>query len=96
MGDQPSDVTWSGARLTGLRKRRGYTQVDLAGRLLLTRGMVIRYEKGQTIPSSQRWQQIATALNVHFLDLAKRYEDPHADLRDAQLNGPNPHLGDGP
>lgn len=94
MGDQAPDVSWSGARLTGFRKRRGLTQEELAARLLLTRRMIIRYEKDQVVPHAQRWQQICTALDIHFLDLAKAYEDPHADLRDALLNGPNPHLGD--
>lgn len=92
MADPAPGMDWSGARLTGFRKRRGYTQAELAAKVLVTERMIRRYEKGQ-VPHVQRWQQLCTALDLQFKDLTKRFEDPNADLRDALYNGPDPDLG---
>lgn len=67
----------------------GLTQQQLGEKMFLTKDMIARYEKAPysprgTVPSIQRWRDLARILRVSFNDLTQRFEDPDVDLSDAR------------
>jgi transcriptional regulator with XRE-family HTH domain len=54
-----------GARVRFLRRRRGWTQVDLAERMDEHREIVCRIERGLHVPSLETIDLLAIALDCH-------------------------------
>ncbi len=64
----PVDETF-GQRLIRLRKRRGYTQIELAKKIGLTQGLVSDYELDKIRPYHEMISRFALALGVAADDL---------------------------
>lgn len=64
-----------GKRVRELRKKCGLTQAQLAEKVNLTDESVSRLETGKSIPSVEKLNQIATALNAEIRDLFEFKED---------------------
>ncbi len=58
-----------GSRLAALRKRKGFTQVELAKRLDVSQRMITYYENESRRPPTQLLPQIAAALGVKMDEL---------------------------
>lgn len=54
------------------RKRRGWTQAELARRAHVTQAMVSGIERGQTLPRLSTLQKIARALDTRPRNLLRR------------------------
>jgi transcriptional regulator with XRE-family HTH domain len=50
--------------ITDLRKSKGWSQADLAGKTDISQVMVGKYERGDTVPSIEVAKRIADALEV--------------------------------
>lgn len=67
----------TGELIKELRKKKGYTQKQLAEKAGISRTGLIRYENGETSPSIQVLQQIANALDVSvtaFVPASRLYD----------------------
>lgn len=71
-----------GGRLKDFRRKRKLTQQALADRLGVSRGTVIRWERGGDIPSARTVCYIADLLDVNVMFLCGVWDDP---LRGMQL-----------
>jgi len=69
-----------GERIRGLRKTRGYTQVELAKRAGLTQGQVSKYDRYADAPADALLK-IAEALETSIEFLIGRTDDPQPPLR---------------
>ena len=58
-----------GDTIARLRKQRGLTQGELAGRLAIHQSMVTRWEKGQAQPRTYNLEKLAQALEVSIEEL---------------------------
>ena len=56
-------------RLREIRKRRGFTQEDLAARLNVVRQTVSKWEKGASVPDADLLQRLAEILEVDVAEL---------------------------
>jgi transcriptional regulator with XRE-family HTH domain len=63
------DPAHFGARLAGLRKTAGFTQVELAAELGISQRMVAYYESPAATPPANLLPQLATTLGVSIDDL---------------------------
>ena len=58
-----------GERIVAVRKKRGWTQAELAGRLAVEPETVSRFERGATSPSLATLEKIAATLRVGIGEL---------------------------
>ncbi len=63
-----------GARLAGLRKAAGFTQIELAAELGVSQRMVAYYESPAATPPANLLPQIATALGVTIDEMFGRVQ----------------------
>ncbi len=75
-------------KLKLMRKINGYTQQEIADKLLISRQAVQKWECGETTPDISRLKEISIIFNLSLDDLL----DPHIDdimLRNKVINGDN-------
>jgi transcriptional regulator with XRE-family HTH domain len=74
-----------GGRVKAVRKQRGWTQKELAGRLGLHFQLVNKYESGQTLPSPEKLVALAQELEVSldFLLTGRAHGDQ--DISDQRI-----------
>ena len=75
-----------GARLRGIREKRGLTQQQLADALRIHRPTITQYESGSVFPEGERLAKLASVLEVSLdeLILGKASEQPD-EVRDTRL-----------
>lgn len=71
----------AGDSIKKFRKQKGYTQKQLAEKAGISRTALIRYENGETSPSSQILQQIAAVLEVSVSVLIDEGDDAEEKLK---------------
>lgn len=65
-----------GERLTTLRKKRGWSQGDLAGKVETSAPIIGRYERGEMTPSIEVASKLSRALGVSLDYLLGTYDLP--------------------
>ena len=56
-----------------LRTKKGLSQDDLAGKVMVTGQAVSRWENGETVPNTDTLKLLSKEFNVKFLDDEKTY-----------------------
>jgi transcriptional regulator with XRE-family HTH domain len=83
----PLDVM-VGARIRILRKHRGMSQGELAGKVGVTFQQVQKYEKGTNRVGASRLSRIAAVLGVSVGELFESSEDKSAESKSAAAKSP--------
>ena len=80
---EPEFAMGFAARLTDIRKRRGFTQQALSDKAELHIVQICRYETGKTEPTLEALRKLAQALNVRTdaLVFDEHERDPDDELR---------------
>ncbi len=75
-----------GAFVSGLRKEKGLTQQELAGRLFVSNKAVSKWERGQSLPDISLLEPLAEQLGVSVAELLKgeRLTEETMDTREAE------------
>jgi len=74
-----------GANISERRKKLGWTQAELAERIGVDTETVSRFERGSNLPSLQRLEKLADALNIPLYRLVAA-SSPRADDQSHILN----------
>ena len=75
-----------GSRIKEYRKKRGYTQAQMAERLGMTEANFSSYERDKSKPPSEKLSQIASILNVSTDYLLGFTDDPTPGMRAGAIN----------
>lgn len=80
------DAKKTGQLIQQMRKERGMTQAELAGRLRVTDKAVSRWERGIGCPDISLLEPLAEALHVTVLDILRgeRTEEEEISVREAE------------
>ncbi len=74
-------MTKIGSRITELRKAKGWSQGELAGKISASREAIGKYERGEAIPSVETAKNIADVFDVSLDYLVGDVINPSFDKR---------------
>lgn len=73
---------FSGSKLEAFRKKRGWTQHDLAARVHTSRSAISNYEKNSRKPRVEMVERLAAAFEITRSDLLDDVDDDALDMAD--------------
>lgn len=80
------DAKKFGSFLATLRKERGLTQAELAGKLQITDKAVSRWERGIGLPDISMLEPLSAALQITVLELLKSEKFNHKELSHEEVS----------
>lgn len=73
-----------GSKITELRKQKGWSQTDLAGKVNVSRVIIGRYERDEAVPSIDVAKRIADAFEISLDNLVGDGINTHFDKKTVQ------------